>query len=62
MRLLQIIGDTNTFQRCEEYARLIQSAILAHDNGRHSSGYHCFRCYHTLAAVTLVQLHQKGGE
>jgi recombinational DNA repair protein (RecF pathway) len=54
MNLLQLIGVTNTFQRCAECARLAKPAIRAHNNVEHSSGYHCFRCYHILAAVTIV--------
>lgn len=54
MNLLQLIGVTNTFQRCTECSKLIKPAIRAHNQIEHSAGYHCFRCYHILAAVTIV--------
>lgn len=54
MNLLQLIGVTDSFQRCAECARLARPAIRAHNNGSHTSAYHCFRCYHILAAVTIA--------
>jgi len=62
MKLLQLIGVTNTFQRCAECSHLVQPAIRAYNAGSGSYAYHCFRCYHILAAVTLVQPIAKGGE
>ena len=62
MQLLQLLAVTNTFQRCSECSKLVQPAILAHNNGSHSTGYHCFRCYHILAAVQVLQPATKGGE
>jgi predicted SprT family Zn-dependent metalloprotease len=54
MNLLQLISVTNTFQRCAECAKLVQPAIRAHNSATHSSAYHCFRCYHILAAVQIA--------
>lgn len=54
MNLLQLIGVTNTFQRCADCARPVRPAIRAHNNADHSSAYHCFRCYHILAGVQIA--------
>lgn len=54
MNLLQLLGVTNTFQRCSECSILVQPAILAHNAGSHVNGYHCFRCFHILAAVRIA--------
>jgi len=55
MQLLQLIAVVNTFKRCSECSRLVQPVILAHNNSIHNSGYHCFRCYHILAAVQVLK-------
>lgn len=62
MNLLQLIGVTNTFQHCAECAKLVKPAIYAHNNAEHSAGYHCFRCYHILAAVLIAPFSSVNGE
>lgn len=55
MNLLQLIGVTDTTHSCAECTRLVRPAILAHNNGSHAVGYHCFRCYHILSAIQVFQ-------
>jgi len=54
MNLLQLTSVTNTFQRCADCGRPSKPAIRAHNNAEHSSGYHCFRCFHILSAVVIA--------
>lgn len=61
MRLLQLVGVTNTFQRCAECAHIVQPAIVAQMYDKPRADFHCFRCYHILAAVTVLPLPKKGG-
>ena len=60
MALLQLDGVVNVWSRCSCCGHLVRPAILARLNGEPRSEFYCFRCYHVLAAVTVIDRTQKG--
>lgn len=60
MRLLKLDAVSQTWNRCKCCGHLTRPAILARTVGETRSEWHCFRCYHILAAVVVVDHEQKG--
>lgn len=55
MRLLQLISVTDKFQRCIDCGNWCRPAIRAHSNLSHAEAFHCFRCFHVLNGVSIVE-------
>jgi len=60
MSLLKLDGVVNTWNRCSCCGHLARPVILARRSGEPRSELYCFRCYHILAAVQVLNPTLKG--
>lgn len=61
MTLLHFVGVSTTWQRCAECGYLVNPVILAQFHAAPRASFHCFRCYHILAAVRIPERAKQGG-
>lgn len=60
MALLKLDGVVNSWTRCKCCGHLNRPSILARMHGEDRSEFYCFRCYHILAAVQILNPSLKG--
>lgn len=60
MALLNLDGVVNVWSRCSCCGHLVRPAIIARRHGEPRNEFYCFRCYHILAAVRILNPALKG--